>query len=1224
MNKALDALSFPLWGSRLIEASAGTGKTWTIAALYLRLVLGHGGDEAGFHRPLAPAEILVMTFTRAATRELSDRIRARLLEAARVFRGEAEPEAHDALLRGLLADHEGDEAARSQAAWRLAVAAESMDDAAVFTIDAWCQRMLREHAFDSGCLFDEELLANENGLVDEAVRDYWRQQVYPLAGEALDTVLAVWGSVDKLGQDARALLAYLEDGEAPADEPLGARVGRINAERSAALGQLKAGWPERIAVLLAWHEQRYDLPKSPFNKTKLRRDYFQGWMAALSAWAADPLLERPELSDKAIARLCPAGMAEALKAGEPVPAECEAFEALSHALDALPPLAEPLRRHAARHIAERLALLKSRSGSFGFHDMLQRLDRALDADTPGERAERLRARMLAQYPVALIDEFQDTSPLQTRIFDRLYRIEENARERTLLLIGDPKQSIYAFRGADIHSYLSVREATEGRHYMLGTNHRSTQALVAAVNAVFELPEQRAEGEGAFMFRRADGSNPLPFEPVLARGRAERFVSSAGDEPAIRWALAPQLQEARLSQRRLAAACAEQITTLLNDESAGFASAEFRRLRPADIAVLVRTGREAAAVRRELRRRGVAAVYLSEKDSVFASAEARDILLLLRAVAAPLDVRLARAALASATLGLSLAELERLAREDEAFERRSEQLRALHTVWQAQGVLTMLRRALHLLELPARWLGGDADGERRMTNWLHLAELLQQASTQLDGEQALIRWLRSQRELAVTGGGASGGDEQIVRLESDADLVKLVTVHKSKGLEYPLVFLPFACSYRAVAKRANPVVPLVDADGQRRVHLTLDATLLEAADRDRQREDLRLLYVALTRARHALWIGVAALKRPLSRGEECTAAGSALGHVLGRPDTAEALMNAVRALAASQVGMVAGELPLNFAVSSLLPRGSAVPLREPQAYHGRFERRWAISSFSSLVRALEGPVSTAVARDDEDLLLMPPAQAPRRPVAEAEASPWHRFPRGAQPGNFLHDQFEWLAGESFALADSPALQEQLQARCERQGHGERAEDVKAWLLAALRTPLPPLGIPLAEVGTPLAEMEFWLPGTGLRAQVLDALCRQHLLPAIERRPLAERELRGMLMGFADLVFEHEGRYWVLDYKSNALGEDDAAYDAGALAEAMAEHRYDVQAAIYLLALHRLLRTRLPGYEPARHLGGALYFFFRGINGPAAGCHAIAPPLELLQSLDALIEREDTLA
>ena len=1228
-NNQLDAGSFPLWGSRLIEASAGTGKTWTIAALYLRLVLGHGGEQS-FCRPLLPAEILVMTFTRAATRELSDRIRARLTEAAQCFRGEAVPAPTDALLIALLGDYP-EAAQRSAAAWRLSLAAESMDDAAVHTIDAWCQRMLREHAFDSGCLFDEALIGDEQALLLEATQDYWRAQLYPLGAVGLAQALAVFRSVEALMLDARQLLGQgLSSGaEQLAGEPLAELIARVAAERAAALFELKQGWQARAAAMQAWLDGQMaaDTKACCFNKTKLHGRYYEPWLRALAAWSFDVEAEVLELSDKAQFRLTPAGLADALKGDAALPAlpdEFAAFEALLQGLTALPALAPPLRLHAAARIEQRLTALKAQSGLFGFADMLTRLDRALDPAL-GASAERLRARMLAQYPVALIDEFQDTSPLQTRIFERLYRIEDNSPASTLLLIGDPKQSIYGFRGADIYSYLDVRAKTAGRHYVLGTNHRSTAALVAAVNQVFEFAEARA-GEGAFRFRPLDGiaDNPLPFTAVAARGRAESLVIASGPVPALSLVIDSSLLDANSSQRLFAARCAEQMVHLLNDPEAGFfgaAKAEFRRLAPADMAVLVRTGREAAAVRRELRRRGVASVYLSDKDSVFASAEASDLLRWLQAVASPLDMRLVRAALATRMVGLSLAELSLLALDDEAFDARSDELKSLQAVWQSQGVLAMLRRALHRFGLPARWLSlaGGGEGERRLTNYLHLAELLQAASGLQSGEAGLIRWLAAQIEQSAAA-GASAAEEAIVRLESDADLVKVVTVHKSKGLEYPLVFLPFAGSFRGIDKARTSFVKQLDAEGLPQLHLQPSDEQIAQADKERQREDLRLLYVALTRARHALWVGVGALK--VGQGKDCVSHRSAIGYVLGGPQPfeAERLAQCAQELAAAnpQIALLKAARSADLGPTLALPRGAPPPLAEVAVYNAEFERRWGVGSFSALVRALpsQAAISQPQARLDEPLEMA-------TSLAPSSAAPWHSFPRGALPGNFLHDQLEWLAAEGFhRLAESADLQAQLLRRCERQAWGHHAQAVLAWLLALCATRLPRVGAALNEIRRPLAEMEFWLPSNQLQSQALDALCRRHLLPGLARPALPQRQLHGLLMGFADLVFEHQGRFFVLDYKSNYLGPGDADYAEPALAAAMAEHRYDLQAAIYLLALHRLLRARLgAAYEPERQLGGAVYYFLRGLQAPGAGCFWVQPPLQMLDELDALLQAED---
>jgi exodeoxyribonuclease V beta subunit len=879
-----------------------------------------------------------------------------------------------------------------------------------------------------------------------------------------------------------------------------------------------------------------------------------------------------------------------------------------------------LRLHAAVCVQQRLAHLKRQAGSFGFADMLQRLDAAL----AGPQGARLRERIITQTPVALIDEFQDTSALQYRLFDALYRTAANDPATTLLLIGDPKQSIYRFRGADIHSYLAARRATEGRHYVLATNYRSTQALVAAVNTLFQRAEDR-DGEGAFGFRHANGvDNPLPFVAVGAQGRPEQLVHTGGPVPPLSLVWDRQPCNGQDHVRRFAARCAAQIVAWLNDPACGFERSDpparsWVRLRPADIAVLVRSGREAQAVRRELRARGVASVYLSDRDSVFAGPEAADLLRWLRAVAAPTDVRLVRAALATATVGLSLAALAHLAQDDEAFDARCEQLRELHLVWQTQGVLTLLRQTLHRLDLPATWLA-QPGGERRLTNVLHLAELLQDASSALDGEQALIRWLAEEVQAATQGQGAAG-EEQVVRLESDADLVKVVTVHKSKGLEYPVVCLPFAGSFRPEKRAGTPFVLLTDEAGGRQLDLQRGSAAMAAAERDRLCEDLRLCYVALTRARHALWLGMGLVTQ--GRSPKPVNARSAAGYLIAGPQAldADALNAAVDALAVADPGIALRDAPAHLDRTPLAARDALPALQDAPVYAADFDKRWTIASFSSLVRAVQAPPAAGT-----QLL---PRPADDEPAADALAPvrlllpphPWHRFERGAVAGNFLHDQLEWLAGEGFALTTQAGLVQRLRQRCERKGRGAQADDVISWLSAVVDSPLPGPEVALSALTTVLPEMEFWLPAQRLPAATVDALCRQHLLPGVDRPVLPQRELHGMLMGFADLVFEHAGRYWVLDYKSNQLGQEASAYTHAALAQAMGQHRYDVQAALYLLALHRLLQARLgPAYDPAAQLGGALYLFLRGIDGPARGVLTLAPDLALLAALDQLLADE----
>jgi exodeoxyribonuclease V beta subunit len=1223
----LRAETLDLWGSRLIEASAGTGKTWTIAALYLRLVLGHGnadGASHGFQRALRPAEILVMTFTRAATRELSDRIRARLLQAAQVFRGES-VNTHDPFLNTLLADYPPGPA-RNHAAWTLDSAAQSMDEAAVYTIDAWCQRMLREHAFDSGSLFDETLVADEEALRTEAAQDYWRQGCYPLDAPALAQVLGVWGTVEALVSDMRDLApqatAAIDTGQSLAQV-----LAHANTVHQQALHQLRQGWAERAQEMQDWLDGQTANHKKEWDGRRLSAKNYTVWLTALKDWARGTLADDAPKMNTGWTRLIPEGLQEARKPDAPPftpPPVFAEFATLQAACVQLPEVGVALRLHAASWVRERVLARKRSSGSFGFADLLDRLHAALH----GDKGARLRERMVQQYPVALIDEFQDTSPRQYQIFDQIYRVGDNAPDSALLLIGDPKQSIYSFRGADIYSYLQARRATTGRHYALQTNFRSTPALVNVVNHCFDQAEIRL-GDGAFGYRQAQ-DNPLPFTQVQAHGLATQLVDTSGPLPALTLVHDLELHNSQAMRQQFSERCATQVVAWLGNADTGFVPAEtavgtpFTRLRPADIAILVRTGKEATAIRVALERRGVASVYLSDRDSVFDSPEAHDLVHWLRAVANPQDVRLVRAGLATATLGLDLNTLGWLAHDDEAFDQRSEQLRQLRTVWQTQGVLAMLRQTLHQLALAAQWRTA-AHGERRLTNFLHLAELLQTASATLDGEHALVRWLLTQID-----DSSAQGDAKIVRLESDADLVKVITIHKSKGLQYPVVCLPFACGYREKDRKGTRFVDLMEEDGTRQVLLQYSAEQLALADQDRLREDLRLLYVALTRAQHCLWLGFSALKA--HRSEQCVTHKSALGLLLGgsAPREPAAWWGPLQSLANTCPGVALQAAQADHARVLLARETATPPLRDTAPYQAQFERDWTIGSFSRMAKNLVGSATSALSpiqqirpADDEDhapeaLAIPVLVQTVPAPPPAPTASNAHTFTRGAKAGNFLHAQLEWLAGEQFALADNPALQERLRKRCERAGFGTQAQGAVAWLTEVVQSPLPGPDAGLSKLDVTLPEMEFWLVAQGMNYRAIDTLCRQHLLPGVPRAALAQQQLQGMLMGFADLVFEHQGRYWVLDYKSNHLGVDDAAYSRTALQHSMAEHRYDVQASLYLLALHRLLQARLgSAYDPARQLGGAVYLYLRGIRGPERGVCQLPADLTLLGALENML-------
>jgi len=533
---------------------------------------------------------------------------------------------------------------------------------------------------------------------------------------------------------------------------------------------------------------------------------------------------------------------------------------------------------------------------------------------------------------------------------------------------------------------------------------------------------------------------------------------------------------------------------------------------------------------------------------------------------------------------------------------------------------MLHRLLHDFDLPGRLLGAKG-GERSLTNLLHLAELLHQAASTIEGEQALIRHLAER----IADRAGHTGDEQIVRLESDDDLVKVVTIHKSKGLEYPLVFLPFVCA--AGGLRAGQGYRYHDGEGSQIELLSAsndaagDAVreAKEAAERAALQEDLRLLYVAMTRARHACWMGVAPVCYNAARKPQVHR--SAFGHLLagGAEIDNGMLEGLLRRMAGDSEAIAVEYMPAPSDDRYVPPRVDSRPLpaRVPVAVRAE---PWRIASYSGL--RYDEVVAPETAADD--VIVEYEAETVVEPL---RAETIHGFPRGADAGTFLHDLLEWIAEEGFsAIAADPArLRDMIARRCERQGWTHWIDVLHAWLQSLLHTPLALPGrgsFALAALGDPSryrAELEFLFEARHVDTLVLDRIVREHTLDGETRVALSSDRVNGMLKGFIDLIVEHEGRWYVIDYKSNWLGTDERAYTPAAMRRSILGSRYELQYALYLLALHRLLRSRLgQDYDYDRHVGGAVYLYLRGVDGNGHGVHVERPTKAMIDALDMLFD------
>ena len=1208
----------PLAGHHLIEASAGTGKTFTLAALYVRLVLGPlpGREACDYPRSLLPPEILVVTFTEAATAELRGRIRARLKEARDWLL--APPEArHDDVLGALLTPLvEAGQTAVASAAKRLDQAARLMDEAAIFTIHGFCQRMLTRHAFDAGARFGAELLQDGSTLLTRVVEDYWRCHFYPLAAHWQREIRRRWEGPEALSQalqpllkDARPQPLWWDGERVEAPASLTALLGdaeRALAARQALEDSLRQAW-DREAIAGCLNEA---FSRGALNKNSYKPDELDTRLAAFEQWLATFEADDGTTDSQGRFWLSQAKLEKATKKGHDVPTH-PFFARLDELAETATPfdvLAPRLLAHARDTVAAMFAAEKRRQGLWEFGDLLQDLDAALDPEAAPEAAWRLAGRIRQALPVALIDEFQDTDPLQYRIFSRIYRAPEaDADTTTLLMIGDPKQAIYAFRGADIETYLAARRETPSR-FTLTRNFRSSVSMVEAVNRLF------ARHPTPF------GSDEIPFVEVAAKGQKARLCNADGQEVAALGAWWPgDERHAKADyQASMASAARAEVQRALEggwhfvDEKGGQ-----RDVRPADIAILVRKGSEALAVRRALAEGGIRSVYLSERASVFDTALAFELLQLFEAVAQPRQDARLKAALATRLLNDSPAALEILLADELAWEREVERFADYHRQWQRRGVLPMLRAVMRDFRVAER-MGARDDGERALTDLLHLGELAQTVSARLDGEHALLRWWH---RALVEGTRQLDAEAVSQRLESDEDLVKVVTIHKAKGLEYPIVLLPFVCDYRpAEPERGTGLLEWRDPRHGRALVHGADDEQLAAAERARLDEDVRLLYVALTRAAHACRLGVAHLGR--GRGTSGCLHETALGRLLGCEADDQA--HDVRERLAAALSVEACPAP---PAHRLRVRHALPAVASARRFNGGIDDDWWIASYSALI------VDARLAPAGEEASMPWVAPATRDVEVSREQDPVPRpavrtlrdFPRGPRPGTFLHGLLEAVDLDRLR---EPAYRDELQRLVSTRLHlggfePEWAPLLLDWLCTALPTPFPGHAgteIRLDGLAAWRPELEFWLPAHQAWSAPLDALVSA-FEPLPEPRPrLAPRKLNGMLKGFIDLVFEAEdGRWYVLDWKSNHLGDAPADYRPEALAEAMVEHRYDLQYVLYVLALHRLLTARLDDYDYDTHMGGACYLFLRGVDGtPGQGVFQRRPERRLIEALDAWLE------
>ncbi|OGA70386.1 MAG: exodeoxyribonuclease V subunit beta [Betaproteobacteria bacterium RIFCSPLOWO2_12_FULL_67_28] len=1213
-NRALDVFGCGLDGVNLIEASAGTGKTWNICGLYLRLLLERG---------LEAREILVVTFTNAATAELRERIRTRIAETLDCLRGRA-PAGDPFVPRLLEAVQANCGRTRGEMAERLEAALGCFDEAAICTIHGFCQRALADTPLAAGLPYGLELIEDDAELRHEAVADFWRREV---AGAQSDPDLAAWLAEKKDSPEKWArLLKRLQAKPLSLSiwpEGLDAPVQALRPALDAAFAAARGIWQrDRTGAVQTLAEGLPSLRGNSYDQPRLDRSAL-----AWDAWLAsgNPLQE--DIDKKGKPELFAAGNLEHRKKSKKTPPQHAFFDAAQDLVS--------LRQRSLEQLARlRLRLLRCMAGEAGkqlrakkrarrvvaFDDILYN---AWDALCNGARPW-LAGALRKRYPAALIDEFQDTDPLQCAIFMALYDAAgEGGARGPLFLVGDPKQAIYSFRNADLHTYLNAKARAQD-HHTLAANQRSTGGLIEACNTLF------AANPGGFILPG------IAYRQVSLGDKSRpSFVDESEDgvcgAPLRLWRLPKKnglyLQRDR-AQGLSVQATAGEISRLLGEGQAGRIKLADRPLRAGDIAVLVRSHKQGGWIKQALALLGIGSVELSQQ-SIFVSRDAEDLEQVLAAILEPARQARLLAALATELMGASAAEIEAVSRDDAALTYWTARFGELRRTWLARGFGFMLRRWMDEAGVSRRLLA-RADGERRLTNLLHLGELLHRASTEHPAPDALARWLATQRA------EAAAGEEAQVRLESDRNLVQIVTIHKAKGLEYGIVFCPFLWDGYQRTRGEPDAVEYHDEHGNGVIDFRPEASKDVALKRRRREEsaaeDIRLAYVALTRAVQRCYLIAGCYLYRSGRGEPSPkqstrsllnwlAAGGGLQYAAWQRQklataTIEQAWQGIADAAKHCIRLT--DLPQARGAPLAVPAASPESLNAlPPPEH--IDPGWRIGSFTALAHGAEHESAAS----DHDARAVAPAE--RVAPEDLPAHDILRFPRGARAGDCVHAMFE-RADFTNASAWDDAIARALAIHPQRNASGAALKLQREMLRGLLEDVLAaqlPEGIVLGKLlaNRRLNELGFSVPAAGLNPARLNAWLKANKYPMPR---LTFEALQGYLKGYIDCVFEHGGRYYVLDWKSNHLGFAREDYAARSVAAAMQEHGYHLQYLLYSVAVHRYLRRRLANYDYEKHFGGALYLFVRGVRpgwrdakGAPLGTWFHRPPAATLATLDALL-------
>jgi exodeoxyribonuclease V beta subunit len=1196
--KQFDLINAPLYGANLIEAGAGTGKTYTIESLFIRLII---------EKKLTVGQILVVTFTKAATEELKDRIRNKLVKAKEAF---VKAESSDSLIGSLLEKYDNHLLAQEL----INNALINFNEASIFTIHGFCARILSDNSFETGSLFDTELVTDQADLVQEIAEDFWRIYFYNTEPEFIKYSVKKLKGPDYfsklLSRQVSSCKNIIPLIERPEFEDLisdyrniiqkARNIWSVSKDEISALlhnpslnGKIygsvlpdDSGCSARDRKVLSIHSLMDEFLDERYSGFPLF-DKFE-------CFAAEKIKRSVKAKQKAPEHLF-FDICNELK---------EKSEELEESFDRyILYLKKEFLRFATSELAKR-----KKSRNIQYYDDL--LTRVRDALVDGSGNQELAVRIRLKYKAALIDEFQDTDPVQYEIFSNLF----DSGESVLFIIGDPKQAIYSFRGADIFSYIKAAEKA-GSKNTLTENWRSDPGLINAVNAIFSFVKK------PFVFDEIAFINGIsgPIE-----NRIERSLKYA---PLTLWHLfsGRYTEENKsinkdVAEKVISESVASEILRLIRSDNGTEGE-----VRAGDIAILVRTNDQAQKVKISLSQRRIPSVIYST-DNVFHSREAMELERFLVAVSDPSGMANIRSALTTDLFGVSGEELDIAVDNPFAWDEHLAVFAECNYLWSRHGFINMFRHFMKQKRVRER-LVSFYDGERRITNLLHLSEILHKISVEKKtGMTGLVRWLSEQREAS-----REKLEEHLLRLESDAAAVKIVTIHKSKGLEFPVVFCPF--SWGGSGAGGEEIV-FHDDSGERKLILDLDRSekSLTAARKELLSENIRLLYVAITRAKKRCYLVWGRINKA-----ETSAMAYLLHYTRGNghgadEDVVTALNNYFTGKNDSELlddldGLkkrAGGTIDVSVLPPPVDGRydfyGEDTGQLFCRNFTGKIDDDFKVSSYSSLI--VGSPASYDIRDVDAGTRIA--FEESTGPKQQSGMPDIFSFPRGSRAGIFFHDLFEQI---DYSSSEAAAREGLAADKLREYGFGAFWKGpVCNMINKVLDAPLytDKMIIRLSEVDKAdrVNEMEFYFPLKMIAPAVIKKVFKGYgQIMAGGEDPVWSDNLvfspsKGFMKGYIDMVFTHNGLYFLVDWKSNYLGSVIENYGKTSLNEAMARESYILQYHLYALALHQYLKLKNRDYNYRDYFGGVFYVFIRGVDdskSPGSGIYYDLPDISLINRL-----------